>query len=262
MADTVSDRFAANDSDVTFRSCDGILFRVHRKNLDTSSEGFSPPDGTSSQDEIVPLTEDGATLDLLFQYIYPQPVPDLTKIGFKQLAGLAEAAEKYQVYAAIGFCQIRMSEAYSEHPFEVMMYAFRHGHGEIMDKAHNKALELSPTLAFESFTPQVYIAWTRYYAQWLDLLVNFHKHIDKVRHHTHCDRENKWFISVVSQSNTPASLLNFGHTFEVAQTAATDIRSYYNSPPSCCSICMEHIKDWMSGMPQSIERMKKLSSFL
>lgn len=81
---------------------------MHRKNLDTSSEGFSPPDSTSSQDEIVRLTEDGATLDLLFQYMYPQRQPDLSMIAFKRLAELAEAAEKYQVYAAMEICRVRM----------------------------------------------------------------------------------------------------------------------------------------------------------
>lgn len=35
----------------------------------------------------------------------------------------------------------------------------RHGYADIMDKAERKALEVSPTLAFECFTPQVYIAW-------------------------------------------------------------------------------------------------------
>ena len=54
---------------------------------------------------------------------------------------------------------IFFSAAYEQHPFEVMLYALRHGYGKLMDKAEKKALELSPTLAFDSFTPQVYIAW-------------------------------------------------------------------------------------------------------
>ncbi|KZP29131.1 hypothetical protein FIBSPDRAFT_851977 [Athelia psychrophila] len=257
MADRVSERFAANDSDVTFRSCDGILFRVHRNNLKTSSEGFSPPDGTSSQNEIVPLTEDGATLDLLFQYIYPQRQPDLTKISFKQLAGLAEAAEKYQVYAAMEICHVRMSDAYSDHCFEVMMYALRHGYGDLMDKAEKKALEVSPTVAFDSFTPEVYIAWTRYYAQWLDLLGGLLKHIGKLQSHEHnyyFDPDNRWLPSVVSQLDTPASLLDLDRVFEVARTTTTS---------NTCSYCMNHIKAWTgTTLPQAIERMKKLSSFL
>ncbi|KZP02354.1 hypothetical protein FIBSPDRAFT_970100 [Athelia psychrophila] len=159
-SDKVSDRFSASDSDVTFRSCDRILFQVHRKNLEVVSEGFAPPDGTrTSQHEVVSLTENGVTLELLFQFIYPQKYPDLKDVEFPQLAALAEAAEKYQVYPAMAVCNCRMGEAYQEHPHEVMMYAMRHGYTDLMDRSERIALEVSQTVAFESFSPQVYIAW-------------------------------------------------------------------------------------------------------
>ena len=107
--DRIHSPVCADDADVTFRSCDGTLFKVHRKNLETNSEGFSPPPDTSSREEIVSLTENGDTLDLLFQYIYPQRQPDLTEIDFKQLAELAEAAEKYQVFSAMTICNVHMT---------------------------------------------------------------------------------------------------------------------------------------------------------
>lgn len=99
---------SAHDSDVTFRSCDGILFQIHRKNLEVVSEGFSPPDGTTTQGDIVRLTEEADTLELLFQYMYPKRHPDLKGIAFKKLSLLAEAAEKYQVYTAMVICNFRM----------------------------------------------------------------------------------------------------------------------------------------------------------
>ena len=99
----------ADDADMTFRSCDGILFKVHRSNLATVSEGFTPPPGTNSEGEIVPLTENGDTLHLLFQYMYPQRQRDLSEIDFKQLAELAEAAEKYQVFVAMTVCNVYMT---------------------------------------------------------------------------------------------------------------------------------------------------------
>lgn len=99
---------ACVDADVTFRSCNGILFKVHHKNLDTHTEAFASPPTVPSQNEIISLTEDGDTLDLLFQYIYPRRQPNLKIIEFAQLAKLAEAAEKYQVYAAIEICNVRM----------------------------------------------------------------------------------------------------------------------------------------------------------
>ncbi|KZP06300.1 hypothetical protein FIBSPDRAFT_805060 [Athelia psychrophila] len=264
-ADRVSDRFCRDDADITFRSCDGILFKVHRKNLEVVSEGFSPPEGTSSQSEIVPLTEDGATLNLLFQYMYPQRQPDLTKIDFKRSSELAEAAEKYQVYAAMASCNVRMELSYTEHSFEVMMYAFRHGYEDLMDKSQRKALEVSPTLAFESFTPQAYIAWTRYYAQWLDLIRILHKHIDQMPNHSHDEANNRWSMSVISQLDTPASLLVIEKVFDVAtarvQNDATMRTAIYATYKGCDS-CKRHIEYWVRNTLGEERRIKNLTTFL
>ena len=49
-----------------------------------------------------------AVLDLLLQYMYRQPQPDLKKVDFETLAGVSEAAEKYQVFAAISWCKLLM----------------------------------------------------------------------------------------------------------------------------------------------------------
>lgn len=99
----------ARDADITFLSSDNVYFRLHRINLDTHSEGFSPPSSTLSPvREAVPLTETSAVLELLFQFMYPQVQPDLDTVPFETLAGLAEAAEKYQVYAALQLIKIHM----------------------------------------------------------------------------------------------------------------------------------------------------------
>jgi hypothetical protein len=37
--------------------------------------------------------------------MYPQRAPDLKTIKFKVMAGVAKAAEKYQVYAAMELCK-------------------------------------------------------------------------------------------------------------------------------------------------------------
>lgn len=82
---------------------------VHRKNLDTHAEGFAPTGiATPPLGEAVALPEASAVLDLLFQYMYPQPQPDLTKVEFSILAQLSEAAEKYQVYSAMEICKFHM----------------------------------------------------------------------------------------------------------------------------------------------------------
>jgi hypothetical protein len=59
-------------------------------------------------DEPVELSETADVLDLLFQFMYPQPQPDLRNLDFTVLAALAEAAEKYMVYPALAPCRLQM----------------------------------------------------------------------------------------------------------------------------------------------------------
>ncbi|GLB39474.1 hypothetical protein LshimejAT787_0606360 [Lyophyllum shimeji] len=115
-----SERFCADDADVTFISADGVLFRIHQKNLHVAAAGF-PPAGFDASEEIVPLTENAATLELLFQYVYPQRHPLLEDTPFEVLSPLAEAAEKYQVFSAMSVCYIRMRNVLPEHALEIQL---------------------------------------------------------------------------------------------------------------------------------------------
>ena len=54
------------------------------------------------------MTETSKVLEILFQFVYPRIHPDLREIDFETVAGVAEASEKYEVYAAMNICQLRM----------------------------------------------------------------------------------------------------------------------------------------------------------
>jgi hypothetical protein len=97
----------AQDADVIFQSNDKVLFRIHRKYLETNTGGFSS-EGFTTSDEVVPLPEDSSTLELLFQFIYPMRYPTVMSMSFDTLLILAEAAEKYEVFAAMNICSMRM----------------------------------------------------------------------------------------------------------------------------------------------------------
>lgn len=100
----------ADDSDLTIRSCDNELFRVHARNLHEHSESFPAPSGLLSRPEdIVSLPETAETLELLFQFMYPQPQPNLRSLSFEKFAALTEAVEKYGVYPAQQVCNIIMA---------------------------------------------------------------------------------------------------------------------------------------------------------
>jgi BTB/POZ domain len=99
------------DHDLILRSSDHVRFLVHRHNLETHSEAFAPPPRCSSstyRNEVVDLIESSSVLELLLQYMYRQPQPDLTSVCFSDLKGLAEAVEKYQVYSAMEICKMMM----------------------------------------------------------------------------------------------------------------------------------------------------------
>lgn len=92
-------------------SSDSVLFKVHRRNLETHSGVFASAEDATRPDnghETVELSETSDILELLFQFMYPQPQPDLRTLDFKTFAGLAEAAEKYMVFSALTLCRMKM----------------------------------------------------------------------------------------------------------------------------------------------------------
>jgi hypothetical protein len=98
-----------DSSDITFQSSDGVLFHLHIKYLEISTNGFSfPPDCASGESEIIPLKEAASILELLFRFCYPERHPDLAGMDFNDLLPLAEAVQKYKVFPAMNICKIRM----------------------------------------------------------------------------------------------------------------------------------------------------------
>lgn len=101
-----------DDADVTFQSSDGIQFKLHRKYLEAYTGAFP---GDSARElrsdrptDVTHLTESAEILEILFQFVYPRRHPSLEGLAFKDLAPLAEAVEKYEVYSAMTICQIRL----------------------------------------------------------------------------------------------------------------------------------------------------------
>ena len=98
----------SSDADVIFRSSDGVLFTIHKKYLEGNTGGFLPVCSRMAEGETAVLTEDSSILDLLFQAVYPQRMPDIGSLPFETLVTLAEAAEKYEVYRLMYICNIHI----------------------------------------------------------------------------------------------------------------------------------------------------------
>ena len=97
----------AADSDVTFQSSDGVLFLIHRKNLEAITGAFPGPE-FSTGGEIVPLTEPAKVLEIMFQFIYPRRHPTLEKLNFELILAVAEAVEKYEIFSAMKTCEVQL----------------------------------------------------------------------------------------------------------------------------------------------------------
>ncbi|KAF9458580.1 hypothetical protein BDZ94DRAFT_1226088 [Collybia nuda] len=166
-----SERFCQQDSDVIFRSCDDVLFHIHRKNLETNTGGF-PPEEFDTKKEIVLLTETASTLELLFQFIYPQRHPDLETTPFEVLDPLAEAAEKYEVYSAINICKIRMRSFVKEQSLAVMLFAAKHGYYDIVSETASLLLHVPIEEILLRLPPQLVIPWVLYVDSWNKVLRN------------------------------------------------------------------------------------------
>ncbi|KAG6847383.1 hypothetical protein H0H93_008531 [Arthromyces matolae] len=114
------------------------------KYLDASTGGFPPSEFVHVEGENIPLSEDSATLEVLFQFMRPKRHPTLAleTIEFHLLEKVAEAAEKYEVFAAMNICFIRMEQALPTHPVEVLNYGAKHGYRTLIDTATPYILDL------------------------------------------------------------------------------------------------------------------------
>ncbi|KAG6887489.1 hypothetical protein C0995_014906 [Termitomyces sp. Mi166 len=161
-----SKQFNAPDADIVFCSSDNILFRIHSRNLDVTTGGFPPTDFPHGANEYINLTEDSSTLELMFHFVYPRSQPHLEKITFEALARLAEAVEKYQVYAAMRLCNIYMEKTLPDHALDVLKYSLRHGYPDLVDQAAPFVTLTNISAEWNSVPPDLLYAWLRYYDSW------------------------------------------------------------------------------------------------
>jgi hypothetical protein len=90
-----------------------MLFKVHRKNLKVHSDVFAAAETISQpvageEVEVLQLSETSSVLDLLLQFMYRQPQPDLHIIPFEILADLSKTVDKYEVFSTMTKCDIAM----------------------------------------------------------------------------------------------------------------------------------------------------------
>lgn len=96
----------------------------------------------------------------------------------------------------------------------------------------------------------------------MDLLVRLQESLKTVDAHPHNAEEQKWFMSVVSQLNRPAALLEIKQIIQVLEPRNTFLL-VYSSRNDKCYVCQRHIEKWADGvMKDYIKKMRSSSSFL
>lgn len=245
---------AAPDADLVVRSRDGVFFRVHRNNLQMHSEGF-PGEDVQTNSEIVELSESAQTLELLFQYMYRQPQPDLSQVSFEVLAGLAEAVQKYRVFPAMEVCKMYMSMMLPSHPIEVLGYAARHEISNLYNEAAPLTIETPLAMALVNLGETNALRWALYREQWLDVLKVVYADTGVVMHKGGFDTCENWVpfrAEVMSSFGTKLSNLK-----EVAR-----IFREHKHTLDRCTHCEIRAKRWQSRIDERVSCVRQFSEFL
>ncbi|KAF9446709.1 hypothetical protein P691DRAFT_776662 [Macrolepiota fuliginosa MF-IS2] len=232
----VSDRFNALDSDVTIRSSDGVVFRLHRKNLHLHSDAFP----SQEEGEIVDLTESSDVLEIFFQYFYRQPQPDLTNIRMHTLLALSEAVEKYRVFSAIEVCKAHMRARMSSDPLAVLAYAAKHGYVDICNDVAPLTIGASTMDAINALgSSTTFAAWALYRDRRVEATTRIHDLLPStiVKHKGGWDDCEKWwqFQAEISRYllGHPERLLDIDEAF-----------SRYEDLLEECDHCQKRAANW------------------
>jgi len=101
--------------DVMAISSDSISFPLHRGNILAYAGALPLPPAhplprNSYRVSVTKITlpEDSAVLEVVFEYFYPKRYPNLEDKPFNLLVAIADAVEKYKIYAAMYPCTSRL----------------------------------------------------------------------------------------------------------------------------------------------------------
>ncbi|KAJ3898214.1 hypothetical protein F5879DRAFT_812921 [Lentinula edodes] len=149
--------------DIAFRSSNGVLFRIDKWRLALVSDAF-PAVIPSSMDEVVELSENSNTLQILFIFAYPNwPIPDIGALSFCALVDLLNAADKYAFRAAIEISLSHLQKYAQAHSFEIMILAGKHNYSTLLAAVAPYLVDLkSERIAAMGFSADLCTKWVRF----------------------------------------------------------------------------------------------------
>ncbi|KAJ3897721.1 hypothetical protein F5879DRAFT_813604 [Lentinula edodes] len=146
--------------DITFRSSDGVLFRIDKWRLALVSNAF-PSVTSCSLNEVVELSENSDTLQILFIFAYPNwPIPDIGALSFCALVDLLNAADKYAFTAATEISLSHLQKYAQAHSSEIIILAGRHNYSTLLAAVAPYLVDLKgETIAAMGFSADICTKW-------------------------------------------------------------------------------------------------------
>ncbi|KAI5892991.1 uncharacterized protein SCHCODRAFT_02598748 [Schizophyllum commune H4-8] len=258
----VCERFSAGGT-VCFESADNVIFHVDGRLLPHHAPGFP----ATSVGDAVSLAEDAETLEHLLRIVYQEKgVRPPDTLPFDQLVLLAEAAEKYQAYAASMMCRLAMKSHGRTHTLEVMEYAARSKDDDVLDDAATFSVGLNPKDVYASIPGPCFAAWVLYTDQHSTLM----RHMTEYRYAgpvcSPC--VDKVVRNAVLRG--PEGLVRLEELFTEAvrlEELFTEAVLYPTDRGACTrgksdTGCREYLREWKARLERAVERVEPMSSFL
>ncbi|KAF9062731.1 hypothetical protein BDP27DRAFT_275831 [Rhodocollybia butyracea] len=236
--------FKAADADISVCSADNVFYRLHRKNLELAADGF-PLEG-----EDLELAESSATLDILFEFIYPQRYVTFDDLDFEALLLLAEAAEKYRIRSAAYGCQVQFRKFVNSNAKDLMAFGVKHSYPSLV-------LQLAPILVdtplselVEILPSSVFITWALYREKWVAACTKAARLMP-----THnCKKWGFYCVRILKKLDQPSHLASPSH-FEVLFDVANS-----EGLSSCCRFQVEFWKTTVRTMVSTIPKVSLIVS--
>ncbi|KIK56474.1 hypothetical protein GYMLUDRAFT_47010 [Collybiopsis luxurians FD-317 M1] len=248
------------NSDVIICSSDQVEFHLQKKYLEASSGAF-PPAEMSTNGEVVFLSESSATLEILFQFMYPRRYPSIDKLTFPALMLLAEAAEKYEVYSMIYACQIRLQEFLVTGSKAVLAFSAKHGYTDLIIRLAPIMVDTPISEVADILPPCYYRPWSIYRESWLNVMLSVAK---LVPDHS-CHNWNLLVKQVLSSLEKPSDLksanlgLKLFSEYSVKSATSKSRRKFSDVPLSVDQCCQSKADEWKAAILSQVSRIPPLS---
>ncbi|KAJ3721293.1 hypothetical protein C8R42DRAFT_710341 [Lentinula raphanica] len=166
----VSDLFTTGD--VSFRSSDGVHFRIDQWRLEFISNMFPPI--ICHPNEVIELSEDAKTLEILFTFLYPnRSTPDIGALSFDDLVKLVNATNKYAFNSAIEISLSLHFQKYAQSfPLRVLLLAGTHNNSALLAAVAPYLINLKPeVIETIGFSAKLCTKWSEYQNKWFSTII-------------------------------------------------------------------------------------------